>query len=136
MKTNEYNDIYEQYENSGFEFLYKNKRLGKSRTIFADEVNAIDVMKRNNDEIPLFVKCASCGVHMDFEVGYFDDLDGWWICPDCGARVKERTVYSHLEKENEEFITEFNSEDDIPEYCRECDGPYPDCMPGCKLFDD
>lgn len=131
----EYDDIYEQYENSGFEFVYKNKRLGKSKTIFKEEVDGIDISKRNNDDIPLFVKCGSCGIYMDFEMGPNDDLDGWWKCPDCGARVKERTVYRHLEDENEAFMESF-AVDDIPEYCQECDGPYPDCIPSCKLFDD
>ena len=26
--------------------------------------------------------------------------------------------------------------DDIPEGCRACGGPYPDCMDSCPLFDD
>ena len=29
-----------------------------------------------------------------------------------------------------------DDDDDIPEGCAVCGGPYPDCMTSCNLFDD
>ena len=36
----------------------------------------------------------------------------------------------------EEYYDEEESEDDMPECCIACGGPYPDCMTSCKIFDD
>ena len=89
----EYEKLYKQYKHSGFEFGY-GTRIGKSKVIFED------VIKRNHDDIPLFVKCNKCNEYMDFHQGQTDILDGKWICPVCGKSVRERTVYGQLEREN------------------------------------
>ena len=33
-------------------------------------------------------------------------------------------------------IEEPDRDDDIPEGCVACGGPYPDCMTSCSIFDD
>lgn len=47
-KKDEYDDIYNQ-EDSGFEFNYKNNRIGKSREIFGDDISNLDSSKHNDD---------------------------------------------------------------------------------------
>ena len=93
-------DIYAQYEGSGFKFEYKNGRLGKSVVVFRDEVETIPDCKRNEDDIALFVRCGSCDDYMDFE-------NGNWVCPHCGKKVREMTVYKQLDRENEREIKKF-----------------------------
>lgn len=115
----EYSDIYEQYENSGFEFRY-NKRLGDSTPILKDYIDKIDPSKRNHDDVPLFVKCARCGDnYMDFIDGATGELDGKWVCHICGASVKERTVYDKLERENEAWEKEYDEiyNEDFDDFC-------------------
>lgn len=50
-----------------------------------------------------------------------DDGFGNYICPVCGTDAMEDDTYD---------------EDDIPEGCAACGGPYPSCTSSCKLFDD
>lgn len=124
--NNDYNEIYLTYATSGFRFNY-NKRLSKSKVILRDEIVNIPLIKRNDDDVPLFVFCKPCDVYMDY-------IDGNWCCPSCKRRVRELTIYRQLERENEEYINSIQI--DIPECCEACGGPYPDCLSSCKLFDD
>lgn len=103
----EYKDLYGQLEDSGFEFEYTS-RLGRSKPIFKENIDELDPSKHNNDEIPLFVKCCSCGEYMDFTQGSNKMMDGKWTCPSCGKRVKERSAYDQLERENEEWEHEYD----------------------------
>ena len=50
----------------------------------------------NNDDVPMFVKCRVCNKYMSFSAGY-------WYCKKCGARVREKTIYNQLDRENREF---------------------------------
>ncbi len=115
----EYYDIYENLEESGFEFSYKNQRLGRSKPIAKSAIDKLDPSKHNNDDIPLFVKCRHCEEYMDFEEGPNGMLDGKWTCPDCGSRVRERTAYSQLERENEEWENEYDKiyNEDFDDFC-------------------
>jgi len=97
-----YEMIYEQ--NFGFEFEY-GSRLGKSKPMSKDQTEEIPESKRNNDSVPLFVKCKSCDEYMDF-ANYI------WKCPVCGKSVQEMTVYKQLDKENAEDDYEENWEVD------------------------
>lgn len=134
-KTEEYEEIYKQYEGSGFKFDYSKKRLGKSKQIFRDEVSAIDPSKRNNDGMPLFVECRACGTYMDFKEGPKKLIfDSWRECPVCGVKIKEETLYNRLERENADWLRRNAGEK--PEGCKKCGGPRPDCESGCKLFED
>lgn len=133
-KKDEYDDIYNQYEGSGFEFNYY-KRISKSKPIFKDAIDILDSSKSNHDEIPLFVNCKRCGTYMDYQIS--NSGTGWWKCPSCGARVKESTVYNQINRENDAYLDEMDfSYSDIPESCQACGGPWPDCQTSCKLFDD
>lgn len=136
MVNDEYDDIYSQHDGSGFVFTYGKRHLSKSKVIFKDDVDRINPAKRNADETPLFVECRACKELMDFKPGFHGFLDGWWVCPSCDVRVKERTIYIQLDRENNSYLESFDSDDDIPEGCEACGGPYPDCRESCNLFDD
>lgn len=66
--------------------------------------------------------CNECGAIMD-RVG--DD----YVCPSCGETI-DALDYEY-ENDDEEY-----DDDDIPEGCAACGGPYPQCKTSCKLFDD
>lgn len=131
--TNEYDEIYDRYSKTGFKFNYSKKRIGKSKTIFEEEMSAIENGKRNEDDIPLFVYCKACNTYMDFIAG-IEMLGGKWTCPSCGSSVREKTIYNQLSRENSDDTESF--EDYEPECCQACGGPWPDCEASCKLFDD
>lgn len=133
-KKDEYEEIYNQFENSGFEFNYNNRHISKSRPIFEKQINAIGPEKHNNDT--MFIRCRKCECYMDFESGPNNCLDGVWRCPVCGARVKESTAYHQLDRENMEWENTMSDFDNIPEGCDACGGPYPSCIASCNLFDD
>lgn len=123
----DYNDIYEQYANSGFKFDYNNRRLSRSKVIFEEELKLVPMTKRNDDDVPLLVNCKPCGIYMDF-------VNGHWVCPKCKLKVREMTIYNQLERENEKYLRSI--EMDMPECCVSCGGPYPDCTSSCQLFDE
>jgi hypothetical protein len=131
----EYDDVYKQHAGSGFEFVYYKRHLGKSKMVFREAIASIDAIKRNEDDIPLFVRCRECDTYMDFTPGHTGVLDGRWICPSCGARVRERTAYSQLDRENTAYLIAIEREEE-PEGCSECGGPWPECQSGCRLFRD
>lgn len=122
-----------QFENSGFVFEYNGKRIGKSKMILQSKLKKINSSKQNSDL--MFINCKSCGVYMDFKAGSTGVLDGSWICPVCGARVRERTAYNQLNRENTDFTNDMNS-DEMPEGCKACGGPWPSCQISCKAFDN
>jgi len=125
----------DDYENMGYEFNYANNRLGKSKIISKEKINEIDTAKSNSDT--MYVKCVACKIYMDYEAGPTGVVDGSWVCPECGISVKEHSAYTQLERENEEFLTRSDlTEDDMPEGCGACGGPWPNCTSSCKMFDD
>lgn len=86
----------------GFWFNYKNHHLSRSK-----EIGYLDMQKISEscccceDGVNLYVHCDKCDTFMEFFVGGSDVmLDGFWKCPKCGTRVKQRTVYFQLDKEN------------------------------------
>ena len=102
--SNEYERVFDEI--FGFEFPY-NRRIGKSKTMTWYRVKMIPECKRNANDIPMFVKCTKCDKYMNF-------VDGWYVCELCGSRVKERTLYSQLDRENQEFDKQMDS--DYEEY--------------------
>ena len=71
------------------------------------------------------MKCGHCGHDLE-EIGM-----NIYECPNCG--------YSFNDETEEVLSTSIYSEadeDDIPEGCKACGGPYPDCTTSCSLFDD
>lgn len=128
MSSNDYDDIYEKYLNIGFSFNYTNKnRLSASKIVFKEELDTISPSKFNNDDVPLLVKCKSCNTYMDFD-------EYRWICPCCKTWVREITVYTRLEKENDNYLRSINMYK--PDCCEMCDGPYPDCISSCRFIED
>ena len=101
----EYEEIYGQYEGSGFLFAYAGGKIGRSVSLPKGEVDKIDARKRNKDDVPLFVRCSTCGEYMDFSPGPENLMDGTWVCPTCKATVKESAPYRKLSKENDRFLT-------------------------------
>ncbi|MBQ7645850.1 MAG: hypothetical protein IJS94_01150 [Clostridia bacterium] len=75
--------------------------------------------------------CPNCGAEM-YETDAFDyQLE----CPVCGAKC---TVDDGVD-EGPAVVEEYydsNSTEELPEYCKICGGPYPDCTSSCKLFDN
>lgn len=107
----------------GYEFKYKNGRIGRSVPLEMDDIVKIESTCANRDNI--FIYCTSCAVYMDFVEGKDQLLDGKWQCPKCRRRVRETTPYSQLERENAEgeFIfdddyDENEVEDDFDRYLR------------------
>ena len=102
------NDEYEETDNQqtdfGFEFNYGSGHLGNSKSMSSEDMSKLEASKRNKHDVPLFVKCRSCGTYMDFQEGSGTMLDGWYICPSCKTRVKEITLYNKLDKENNEWL--------------------------------
>ena len=103
MKKNEYEEIYggETDEPAGFEFTYGKGHISKSKPISEDAVGKLHLEHANSDLI--FVRCRTCGGYMEFNEG-LNMFDSYWRCPQCGARVREATAYTQLERENAAFL--------------------------------
>lgn len=69
--------------------------------------------------------CPFCNGHMRRNPSNFN----WYICEECDEELE-------LDTSTNEFILEYNNDDDVPEGCAACGGPYPDCTSSCPLFDD
>ena len=132
MKNNieEYDEIY----GCGFEFTYRNKRLGHSKPLSWQRCSELGKFRSSNDD-HMFVKCGICSEYMDYISGT-GNLDGKWICPNCSVKVRESTAYNQISRENINFENKWGSLDSKPDICESCGGPYPDCMTSCKIFDD
>ncbi len=89
----------------GFVFGY-DETLGDSESVDIWEIEKIDNKKRNHDETFLSVRCDRCNTYMDFYQGMKDDMDGYWKCPTCNAKVDEINVYQKLNEENEAYLRE------------------------------
>lgn len=110
----------ENIGNNGFQFFYRNRRIGSSEPLDGEEMDDIGEGKGNEDN--LYIYCASCGVHMDFIQGKNNDLDGRWVCPECKRSVREITPYNQLERENDAFLNgsdDFESDYDLAMRCHD-----------------
>lgn len=61
------------------------------------------------------------------------------MCPVCGHRMRrDRDIFGNWDGETYvcDYCAEGYDDDDIPEGCRACGGPYPDCTDSCPMFDD
>lgn len=125
-------DIGKKLSGSGFRFNCSKNGIGTSRLILEPEVKDIGPTKFNRDMI--CVRCLKCQVYMNYIP---EEKHGYWICPSCQRKVREMTAYDHLSRENDKFNVSLElSEDDIPEGCRACGGPWPDCIDSCPIFED
>lgn len=103
----DFDEVYEECTNGGFLFHY-NKRISKSKLITKEDMKNVPTEKGNIDKI--FVVCRKCDEFMNFTDGP-DILEGYWVCPCCGAKMKEQTAYMQLDRENNEFLNEFETDD-------------------------
>jgi hypothetical protein len=78
--------------------------------------------------------CPKCGSPMDECSGARWQLE----CPECGA-----VGGIDYDDDGREYIMIFESGsadidhvEDVPEGCKACGGPYPDCTTSCPIFDD
>lgn len=68
--------------------------------------------------------CKECGEEVE-EIGFFK-----FRCPVCNKELDEFDVETaHVSKRS-------SFDDDIPEGCKACGGPYPHCKTSCSIFDD
>ncbi len=68
--------------------------------------------------------CDDCDSYLNTQPG-FNVSCGEWECTECGC-------LNYIDEDN--IIDD--DDDDVPEGCAACGGPYPDCKYSCSLFDD
>lgn len=75
-------------------------------------------------------KCPDCGSELER-----DSDEEMWVCPNCGFEGYTSMLggSAHIVSDDDD---DYGSEDDIPEGCQACGGPYPNCKSSCSLFDD
>ena len=78
--------------------------------------------------------CDKCGTFMNSQSG-FSVTNGTWVCTECGF-VNDVTEDNIREDTPDYYSSDTNDYDEVPEGCRACGGPYPQCTTSCKLFDD
>lgn len=71
------------------------------------------------------MKCGCCGHDLE------EIRRNIYECPNCGFSFDDVT-----DEVLSTSIYDDEDEDDVPEGCRACGGPYPDCTTSCPLFDD
>lgn len=79
--------------------------------------------------------CNDCGAIMDREERP-EEKCSVYICPLCGC---EADVMEYEYENDEEWTSEMLNmyEGDVPPAgCRNCGGPYPDCIVSCRLYDE
>ena len=111
----------------GLEFTYKNHKLGKLRMLNSEQMDLINLSCANSEM--MFVLCGKCNTHM------IHHDEGYYICSICGVKVYESTALRKIEKENDKWLEQVNNIE-VPVGCSACGGPYPDCITGCKVFDE
>lgn len=77
--------------------------------------------------------CPNCSNELIEAVGASFDLE----CPVCETKYNIEDDTDNgipVAAEVDDYFESKN--DDIPEGCIACGGPYPDCMTSCKIFDD
>ena len=86
--------------------------------------------------------CDQCNAYLNDQSGFTEDR-GTWTCTECGYEnsitandiIWEGDESGDESGDNYDFY-EDDDYDEVPEGCRACGGPYPDCMTSCNLFDD
>lgn len=83
------------------------------------------------DDFAMPPSCGCCGTEMRFSIAKLK-----FMCPSCGHTMylDEYALNGDDNADYDEYYQE--PEDDIPECCKACGGPYPNCRSSCKIFDD
>ncbi len=76
--------------------------------------------------------CDNCDSFLNAQPG-FDAYCKHWKCTNCGYINKIAKSEIIFDNQDEPF---YEVDDEIPEGCVACGGPYPDCQTSCKIFDD
>lgn len=89
---------------NGFLFKsYKGGHVSNSKMLTYDDLLQIDTRHMNSQN--LVAECEQCGALMNYVNHNPEDIDsGWYICPVCGKRLREMTLYTQLDKENERWL--------------------------------
>ncbi|MCD8373255.1 MAG: transposase [Clostridia bacterium] len=75
-------------------------------------------------------KCENCGAEMEYSYQRHK-----FMCPICHETMEESDW--ELANEYDDYDDHYSSDiqdDEKPDVCETCDGPYPDCVDGCKLI--
>lgn len=121
-RHDEYADIYEM--DSCFVFQYHNRKLGKAKIVDATEMDDLPALKHNaeGDDL-IYIYCSKCGEYMDFVKGDPYAMNGHWVCPCCGSRVREKTPYTELSRENQAWMRQHELTDEYAESGYDLDDP-------------
>jgi len=120
-RHDEYADIYEI--DSCFVFQYRNHKLSKAQIVDATEMDDLPARKHNDGDDYIYIFCSNCNEYMDFIKGDPYVMNGHWVCPICGVRVREKTPYSELGRENREWLRRHDISDDYEESGYDLDDP-------------
>lgn len=98
-----------------------------------------DIFKRGNNNSELSNLKGLISPYGDDEENINDYCDDFTMPPSCGCCG--HTLYLDeyaLEGDDNADYDEYyeDPDDDIPECCIACGGPYPSCRNSCKIFDD
>lgn len=121
-RNDEYSDIYGI--DSCFVFKYRNRKLGKASIVDASEMDDLPARKHNAEgDDYIYIYCCKCNEYMDFVQGDPYAMNGHWICPSCRAKVRERTPYLELGRENRDWMKQHELTDEYVESGYDLDDP-------------
>ena len=91
----------------------------------------------HNDDKDCDWYCDDCGAYMNNQP-CFTTVSGEWTCTECGTinDVSENNILYDEDDDDDNSNSAMDEINDIPEGCRACGGPYPNCTDSCPLFDD
>lgn len=107
-----------------------------------EEKKGKKIIYPKGDEIGMYLRkglaiCTECGALMDRKAHPEGD---YHVCPACGWDIDDEDY--EYEDPMKLVTDEYGNEclvpkrDIPPAGCRACGGPYPDCLPSCKMYDD
>ena len=124
-KQSEQQDVFRDIENDS-EIVKLNGLISSEN----DDDESEDIENYCDDfALPPF--CGCCGTEMRFSIAKLK-----FKCPQCGHTMylDEYALNGDDNNDYEEYYQK--PDDDIPECCKACGGPYPNCRSSCKIFDD
>lgn len=77
--------------------------------------------------------CDECHEYLNVQPG-FDAYCGYCACSNCGNSNK--IGKSEILFDNHDNFSYDDEDEEMPECCSACGGPYPSCMSSCKIFDN
>lgn len=121
-RHDEYTDIYGT--DVCFVFQYRNHKLSRGKVVDASEMDDLPARKHNAEgDDYIYIFCSKCNEYMDFVEGDPYAMNGHWVCPCCGVRVREKTPYTELGRENREWLRKNDISDDYEAAGYDLDDP-------------